>query len=135
MRTQKRAGKGCLVRLLLDTQILVWLVTGDKRLRRVWIDLIGNTVTELNVSAVVAFEYADLQSRKRIPLDEPITELVERFDLRLLAFPAGAWRWIERLGDIRRDPIDRMLVAHALEDDFMLMTADESLRRYPANFV
>ena len=75
------------MRLLLDTQILVWMVNGDKRLRAEWVEAIVNPESSLHVSAVVAFEYSDLQVRQRIAIEEPISELMERFDLVVEVFP------------------------------------------------
>ena len=123
------------MRLLLDTHVLVWMVTGDSRLRREWQDRIEDFETELCVSAVTAFEFADLQMRKRLPLDEPIDVLIERFDLLVLSLPAQVWGRASSLPDVHRDPVDRMLVAHALEEDLWIMTADDILLRYPAKFV
>lgn len=119
------------MRLLIDTQILVWLVRGDARLRPEWIDAIGDEGNSLHVSSVVAFEYTDLQLRKRIPVDEPLTELVERFDLAVEGFPADCWHQAGDLPQIHRDPVDRMLIAHALASGMTLITADASIRRYP----
>ena len=39
------------------------------------------------------------------------------------------------LPDIHRDPIDRMLVAHALEDGMTLVTADANIRLNPVPIV
>ena len=135
MRNWKNGSSGNSVRLLLDTQVLVWLVNGDTRLRQEWIDLIGDPDTQLFVSAVVAFEYADLQQRERIPVNEAVSELVERFDLQIAAFPPEAWQRVEHLPAIHRDPIDRMLIAHALEADMTLLSADANIRRYPVPFI
>ena len=118
------------MRLLLDTQILVWLVNGDKRLRPEWVSMIEDPETELHISAVIAFEYADLQHRRRLPVDEPITELVTRFDMMLDPLPAASWQQIGQLPDIHRDPVDRMLIAHALVEGMTLITADANIRRY-----
>ena len=127
----KSALSGSSVRLLLDTQILVWMVNGDRRLRTDWVTALGQQGTDLYVSAVVAYEYADLQSRKRIPVDEPLAELVERFGLTILDYPASCWEIAISLPNIHRDPVDRMLIAHALASDMILMTADATIRRYP----
>ena len=121
--------------LLLDTQILVWLVNGDKRLRPEWIGAIEDRAAQLFVSAVVAFEYADLQQRKRLPVEEPISELVERFDLQIAPLPAEVWQRIAGLPNIHSDPVDRMLIAHALEAEMALLTADANIRRYPVKCV
>lgn len=119
------------MRLLLDTQILVWLVTGDRRLKAAWRTALSDADTSLCVSAVIASEYTDLQVRGRLPVDESIAVLVERFDLSLEAYPGEAWSLLPTLPEIHRDPVDRMLVAHALLGDFTIMTADANIRRYP----
>lgn len=123
------------MRLLLDTQILVWLVIGDRRLRPAMRQAIEHPDATLQVSAIVAFEYADLQARKRIPLDEPLDELVDRFDLVIEGFPAECWRIAAELPDIHRDPVDRMLIAHAIANGLTLVTADRDIRRYPVETI
>lgn len=119
------------MRLLIDTQILVWLVIGDKRLRPVQQDALFDPGNELLVSAVIAFEYGDLQMRRRLPVDEPLTELQNRFGMSIIDYPADAWRTAIDLPKIHRDPVDRMLIAHALTEGMTLITADANIRRYP----
>jgi PIN domain nuclease of toxin-antitoxin system len=119
------------MRLLLDTQILIWMVTGDRRLRSEWIAAIADPGNSLHVSAVTAFEYADLQSRRRIPIDESLDELGARFDLTIEDLPVACWRVAARLPSVHRDPLDRMLVAHAIAGNMTLMTADATIRSYP----
>lgn len=119
------------MRLLLDTQIIVWMVNGDRRLKADWIETISSQNASLHVSSVVAFEYADLQQRGRIPTDEPLAELIERFELTMEGFPAECWQLAADLPQIHRDPVDRMLVAHALAGGFTLATADANIRKYP----
>ncbi len=119
------------MRLLLDTQILVWLVIGDRRLRPEVLRALQDPDASLHVSAVVAYEYADLQRRKRFPVDEPLGELVKRFDLSIEGYPANCWQQAAELPHIHRDPVDRMMVAHALEEGMTIVTADANIRRYP----
>jgi PIN domain nuclease of toxin-antitoxin system len=123
------------VRLLLDTQILVWMVTGDRRMSLETRQAITSPEAELYVSAVTAYEYADLQKRRRIPVSETIDELIKRFDLVLEAFPADCWRIAVDLPRIHRDPVDRMLIAHTLVKGWTLATSDENVRRYPVSIV
>jgi PIN domain nuclease of toxin-antitoxin system len=123
------------VRLLLDTQILVWLVNGDRRLRPEILQAIADPETSLHVSAVVACEFADLQQRRRIPITETLDELAARFDLAFEAYPAACWRIATELPQIHRDPVDRMLIAHALAEGMTLATADANIRRYPVPYI
>ena len=126
---------GNLVRLLLDTQILIWMVSGDKKLTPAFLAALQNPDATLHVSAVTAYEYADLQNRKRIPVDEPLAELIDRFDLSIEPFPANCWQAAALLPDIHRDPVDRMLIAHALSAEMTLVTADTLMRQYPVALI
>lgn len=119
------------MRLLLDTQILVWLVTGDRRLHAEWIAAISNPDSQLATSAVTAFEYADLKLRGRLPVSEPLSELQARFGMVVEPLPAECWSVASELPTIHRDPVDRMLVAHALVAQAIIVTADANIRRYP----
>lgn len=118
------------MRLLLDTHILVWLINGDRRLDAAKREAFS-TADSLHVSAVVGFEYAELQRRGRLPVDEPLAELIERFELQASDLPARSWEILPTFPDIHRDPIDRMLVAHALTEGMTILTADANIRRYP----
>ena len=109
------------------------MITGDARLKPQWRDAIAAPETELEVSAVVACEYTDLQLRQRLPVEETIAELVARFELLIAALPGGAWTVLGSLPPIHRDPVDRMLVAHALVEGQTLVTADANIQRYPVD--
>lgn len=121
--------------LLLDTQILVWLVVGDSRLDAAQQAAIFDADNDLVVSAVVAFEYTELQLRGRFPVNEPLEELERRFGLTIAGYPADAWQLIEKLPLIHREPVDRMLIAHAMIDNMPIVTADAKIRRYPVDCI
>jgi PIN domain nuclease of toxin-antitoxin system len=53
----------------------------------------------------------------------------------LLDFPASLWELAETLPDIHRDPADRMLVAHAIAADLVLVTADRRMAEYPVRIL
>jgi PIN domain nuclease of toxin-antitoxin system len=119
------------VRLLLDTQILVWVPLNDRRLSPSAIQAIRSPGNSLHISAAVAFEFADLQGRKRFPIQDPIDFLAELIGFSVVDFPAEAWAIAATLPNIHRDPVDRMLIAHAILGGFTLVTADRTIRRYP----
>lgn len=87
------------------------------------------------MSAVTAWEYSDLRSRGRLPVEEDMADVQSLFGLHLLDFPMICWALSADLPDIHRDPVDRMLVAHALALDMTLVTADEMMRRYPVKLL
>jgi PIN domain nuclease of toxin-antitoxin system len=130
MRNWTRA-KGAFVDLLIDTQILVWLLSGDRRMSPVVLEQMSLPSTQLFVSAVTAWEYTELQQRGRLPVRQTIDEHQALFGFELLAFPNDAWRIIATMPHIHRDPIDRMLVAHAISAGLTLVSADAQVRQYP----
>ncbi len=119
------------VRLILDTQILTWLPSGDARLKRSVAEKILADETELFVSVVTACEFTDLRKRKRIGAPYDIAELADRFSFTVLDLPADVWVDLAALPPIHRDPADRMLISHARLADLTLVTADKTIRRYP----
>lgn len=121
--------------LLLDTHIIVWMATGDPRLNRVDRSVLEDASRRLCVSSVVAFELSDLQQRGRVAMTERLDYLQTNMGFDFVDFPASAWQIAATLPDIHRDPIDRMLIAHAMAEGMTLVTADANIRRYPVDFV
>ena len=119
------------MRLLLDTQSLIWSASGDPRLRRTVHEAFASAASELFVSAVTAAEFTDLQARKRIAVEATLDELAAVLAFQLLDFPAQASQLLTLLPVHHRDPVDRMLIAHALHSDLTIVTADKTIRRYP----
>jgi len=119
------------VRLLLDTQILVWIPLGDRRISDRAVEAIRSPDNSLHVSAATAFEFADLQRRGRIPIGEPLDFLSKLIGFSVIDFPAGAWRIAETLPKLHGDPVDRMMIAHAILGGFTIVTADKTTRSYP----
>lgn len=121
--------------LLIDTHVLVWIGAGDRRLPKAVRDRLFDPGAELLVSAVTAYEYADLHHRGRLPAVADLAALQDQLDLQFVDFPADLWAIAATLPPIHSDPIDRMLVAHALARDLELVSADENIRRYPVRTV
>ena len=117
--------------LLLDTHVLVWFAAGDRRLGSDFLNLLPNPRTRLFVSAVTAHEYVDLLMRGRFGEGVDLDQLRDVMGFHLLDFPAECRAAAQTLPDIHRDPVDRMLLAHAITLDLPLATADATLARYP----
>ena len=124
--------------LLLDTHIMLWLDSGDPKLRdstRTMIDrcwLAGGSVL---VSAVSAWEIALLADTGRISLDCPPGAWVERFVGRpgveavsLTCRAASRAYGLQHFE--RRDPADRLLIATAIELACEFVTYDGPITDY-----
>jgi PIN domain nuclease of toxin-antitoxin system len=117
--------------LLIDTHTILWVALDSIRLSPTARSLVGAAETRLFVSAVTAWEYCDLNQRGRFGSDLPLGPLLDGLQATILDFPAGAWLLAESLPDLHRDPVDRMLIAHAILSHMTLVTADRTIRAYP----
>ena len=120
--------------IFADTHVLVWLFLGDPRLPS---RARGALFEEkaLAISAVTAWEYADLQARGRLPYGLSLDELLSGMSLKVEPFPADCWRIARQLPPIHGDPLDRMLIAHTIAADAVLATGDAHMRRYPVKLL
>lgn len=116
--------------LIFDTHALYWLATGHPRLSQRVVAALEESGA-IFLSAITAYEYADLNLRKRLDNAPDLDHLCDDFDVKILAFPTEACRMAADLPDIHRDPIDRMLIAHAICADLTLVSADVQMQRYP----
>jgi PIN domain nuclease of toxin-antitoxin system len=117
--------------IFADTHVLLWLATNDPRLPPPALEQLLSA-EQLGVSATTAWEYADLHQRGRFGEAPTFEEVEAALTLEVVSFPSNAWKLAAQLPPIHKDPIDRMLVAHALVEDGVIATADSYIRRYPA---
>jgi PIN domain nuclease of toxin-antitoxin system len=118
--------------ILLDTHVLVWEVSGDRKLgrkARAAIDRFWET-GEIAVPAVAFWEVGLLQARGRVRLPTPVNEwrdaVLAAGAIELPLNGAAAVHALD-LSGLHEDPIDRFIVATALVHGATLMTADERL--------
>lgn len=121
--------------ILLDTHVLVWAATDDRKLGRKTRALIDRNwnLGQVAVSAIAFWESALLQVRRRVSLPGPVSEWrPQLLSAGLIEFPvdgAIAIRAVDLVG-ICDDPADRFVAATAIAQEAALVTADEALLRW-----
>ncbi len=119
--------------LLLDTHLLLWAASEPERLSPLAVEWIESRDNRLWFSAVSIWEVSIKTGlgRSDFRVDPHLLRrgLVENgFDeLTINAQHAAA---VTHLPDIHKDPFDRMLLAQAEYEGFLLLTADEQLLKY-----
>ena len=122
------------MRLLLDTHVVLWWQTDDRRLRREARKAIA-TADIVWVSAVSGWEVSMKAARGRLRLDEKFRILVAVDQFTEL--PVSLTH-TERLLDLpphHADPFDRLLVAQALVEKATLVTHDRAIEPYGAPMI
>lgn len=122
------------MRLLLDTQILLWGAVEPERLPRAAISLIEDPQNGITFSALSLWEIAIKSARRRRDFDIDIVwfrrSLFENGYVELPLTGAHAAR-LANLPPIHRDPFDRMLIVQAAVEGLMLVTSDPTIAKYP----
>lgn len=120
------------MRLLLDTHIALWAVTGSKNLGGAAKALILDADLVV-VSVASLWEIAIKHALARGDMPVSASQALQAFDdagyERLPLRPEHVLA-LENLPPLHEDPFDRLLVAQAVAEPLRLLTADSTLRRY-----
>jgi PIN domain nuclease of toxin-antitoxin system len=118
------------MRLLLDTHIFLWWVRDDRRLPRISIEKIKEA-EEVYLSSASIWEIAIKMGLGKISgsMNALIREMHDSCFLELPVTSRHAVATLE-LPDLHRDPFDRILIAQAVSEPLVLLTADPKLKKY-----
>ncbi len=119
------------MRVLLDTNALIWAMTRVKLLSPAAAATIADEENAIVVSAASAWEIATKVRLGKLPIAEPLEEeflaAVAGAGYTLIPIDAAVALRAGRLTAPHRDPFDRMIAAHALHEDMPVVSADEQL--------
>jgi PIN domain nuclease of toxin-antitoxin system len=118
------------VKLLLDTNALIWTLGDPKRLSNHAADQIQDESNRVFVSVVSAWEIGVKRAKRKLDLPDNLESMMieKRFDpLPLTLSHALA---VESLPHHHHDPFDRMIIAQAQIEGLTLVTSDREMRHY-----
>lgn len=121
------------MRLLLDTNVLLWAVAEPGKIPKTFRERIEAADNEVFFSAASVWELAIKMQIGRIELPVTLEEVIRaaiRIGFLELPITAAHAVWTPRLPLHHRDPFDRLLVAQALCEPARLFTADRTLSKY-----
>jgi PIN domain nuclease of toxin-antitoxin system len=118
-------------RLLLDTNVAVWLSLGDRdRVSTSAVEALGDTTNDVALSAASVWEIAIKRSLGKVTLPDRWTAARQRLGFDPMPVTAVHAAAVEGLTWHHRDPFDRLLVAQASVERCALVTADRRLAEY-----
>lgn len=122
------------MRLLLDTQVVLWTLSGERDLSEAAI----RTIADADDVVMSVVSYAEIGvkaavGKLRIPDD--LHDRVTSAGVRTLGLSPGHALEVARLPLHHRDPFDRLIVAQARTEGLTLVTADGRLGAYDVPLV
>lgn len=122
------------MKLLLDTHIFLWFITGDKRLPGDMQHGIRDPGNEVYLSVVSLWETITKYQLGRLPLPEPPERFLpiqrERHQIASLPLDEASVSHLTGLPSLHRDPFDRMLICQAMAQGLTMVTVDKQIRAY-----
>lgn len=122
------------MKLLLDTQILLWVAGQPERLPEAARRLLSSRENELFFSAASIWEVG---IKKSLGRDDFLVEPQSLRDALIaegfIELPITSEHGVRvaSLPRLHKDPFDRILLAQALTEGMILITTDERLAKYP----
>jgi len=125
------------MKILLDTHIFLWFISGDIQLETDVRDEIREPNNEIYLSVVSIWEAIVKYQLGKLPLPEhPATYLPKQRDLHQITslnLDENSVVQLAKLPALHRDPFDRMLICQALQYGFTIVTVDAAVRAYTVN--
>ena len=124
--------------MILDTCALLWLGTGDKKLKAATLRKI-NEAPAVYVSAITGFEVAIkvAKGKLRLPCSpgEWFEGIAEHHGLSILPLDLGICIESAQLPPLHDDPCDRFIIATARLHRLAVVTSDEIFEKYGVDVI
>ncbi len=128
------------MKLLLDTHIFLWFISGSPQLSTSFQENIQNPDNEVYLSVVSLWECMIKYQLAKLPLPESpeiyLPKQRERHRIDSLTVDETSVAQLIKLPSLHRDPFDRLLICQALQHNLIIVTADAAVMAYQmANFL
>ena len=119
------------MQLLLDTHILLWWLSDDRKLAKGAREIIANPNNDVLVSSASVWEISIKTGLGRLEIElDDLEDVVVKNGFRPLPIGLRHAVTASRLPTVHRDPFDRMLVAQARVEELRVISHDQVFERY-----
>lgn len=123
------------MKLLLDTHIFLWYISGNSNLNQSWKAQIQDPANDVYLSVASVWETTIKYQIGKLPLpasaDRYLPEQRIRHQIGSLLIDEETIAQLSTLPSLHRDPFDRILISQALQHDLTLVTVDGDILGYP----
>ena len=122
------------MKYLLDTHILLWMVSSPEKLSKRHLKILSNDASEVYISIASIWEMGIKISLKKlelsIELEKFVNEHILNNGLGILGLKKEHLFPLAHLPFHHRDPFDRLLISQSLVDNLTILTADKIFKKY-----
>ncbi|MBA3632298.1 MAG: type II toxin-antitoxin system VapC family toxin [Acidobacteria bacterium] len=126
------------MRLLLDTHIFLWFITGDGRLPILMRDAIREPGNEVFLSVVSLWEIILKHQIGKLSLPQSpeiyIPKQRRLHQIRSLVVSENSIKELAKLPSVHRDPFDRLLICQTLAGNLTIVTVDNEILNYSVSY-
>ena len=115
---------------LLDTHTLLWWLSDTDRLSPAQHTALSDPDAVVLLSAVSVWEITIKHSLGKLTIPKNFWQQVTTQGFHDLPINAEHARAVGALPDLHQDPFDRLLIAQASHESYVLLTSDSQIKRY-----
>ena len=123
------------MKLLLDTHILLWWLTQDRKLSQTETDIITDPDNLIFVSAATAWEIAVKKMIGKLEAPDDLPAALAANNFLELPISIEHSQKLYRLPLHHHDPFDRIMVSQAMSEDLIFMTRDTKIALYDIKII
>jgi len=127
------------LRLLLDTHVFMWAITGDPRLSADASRTFTNPNNEVLLSVASVWEIVVKAAAGKLPFPRPVSSNLraelKKTSTAVLPMLLQHALQVEKLPLHHRDPFDRIILAQAIEEKIPVVSNDQKFRLYPVQLL
>jgi PIN domain nuclease of toxin-antitoxin system len=116
------------MRLLLDTHLFIWAITDSSRLAATRGMIVAADSVYISAASIWEIIKSRLGKIKGDP--QAMADVIEQSGFIELPVSARHAARVAKLPAHHRDPFDRILIAQAMSEPLLLLTADRGLAKY-----
>lgn len=117
-------------RILLDTNVILWALEKDTRLKQSASGLLIDPTSTLYLSIASIWEISIKAAIGKLRMPDNLFSILKEQRIDLLNITADHAYAVHSLPRLHGDPFDRMLVAQAMLENLTIMTHDKHISAY-----
>lgn len=122
-----------MMKILLDTHVLIWFINGDDQLQRKSLELIQDINNECYVSIASIWEIAIKLSLGKLDIVgefNSIVRILNDNDITLLPISFDHIKHLIILQKYHKDPFDRIIISQGIVEQLTIISKDDIFKLY-----